>query len=84
MTSPHHPAICPHDLVTRHKGVFCTLDSFQQQVSSGPVNTKVFGTPELSFKKLPHFSKYTLLPSNMTLGGEQQRQKATSLKALHR
>jgi len=48
------------------------------------MSTKVFGAPELSFKKLLHFTKYTLLlPSQGHVGGKK-RQKATSLKALHR
>lgn len=77
MTSPHHPAICPQDPVTRHKGVFCTLGSFHQQVGSWHVNTKVSEAPELSFKKLLHFTEYTLLlPSQGHVGGKK-RQKAT-------
>ena len=45
------------------------------------MNTKVFGAPEPSFKKLLHFSKYTLLlPSQGHVGG-RKKQKATSLKS---
>lgn len=50
MTSAHQPAMCPQDPVTRHKGVFCTLGSFHQQVSSW--HTRVSEAPELSFEKL--------------------------------
>lgn len=74
MTSPHHPAICPQDPVTRHKGVFCTLASFHQQVSSQPMNTKVAEAPELSSKKLLHFTEHTLLlPSQGHVRGEEAK-----------
>lgn len=86
ITSPHHPAICPQDPVTRHKGVFCTLDSFQQQVSSRHVNTKVFGAPELSLKKLLHFTKHTLLlPSQGHVGGKKsQKAKSQSTSSVNK
>lgn len=72
MTSPRHPAICPQDPVTRHKGVFCTPGSFHQQVNSQHVNTKGSEAPELSFKKLLHFllSTHCCSPPRAISGGE--------------
>lgn len=74
MTSPqHHPANMSRGSSYQHKGVFCTLGSFQQQVSSGHVNSKVAEAPELSFKKFLHFTEYTLLlPSQGRGRGEEE------------
>lgn len=78
MTSPHHPAICPQDPVTGHKGVFCTLGSFHQQVSSWHVNTKASEAPEFSFKKLLHFTEYIAAPlPGSRWGGRGKRQQVS-------
>lgn len=81
ITSPHHPYVHRIQLPDT-KECSALVGSFQQQVSSQHVNTKVFGAPELSFKKLFHLKYMLLLPSQGHVGGKK-RQKETSPKALH-
>lgn len=78
MTSPHHPASMSTGSSYQTKECSALLVLFTSR--SAHVNTKVSEAPDLSFKKLLHFTEHTLLlPSqaHVTGGRRGKRQQVS-------